>query len=205
MALEAALLNLSQGVDFRRVKLGECCEVVSGATPRTERPEYWNGTIPWATPRDVSSLDGPTLTRTEARITDEGYRSCSTTLLPVGAVLFTSRAPIGLVAMAGLPVCTNQGFKSFIPGAEVDSRYLYWCLRREAPRIAARGSGSTFAEVSKSAISRFEIPLPSLSEQQRIAHALDAVEAIRCKRRQSLGLLEDLHESLSQQLFLGAS
>ncbi len=122
-------------------------------------------------------------------------------MLPPGAVLFSSRAPIGLVAIAGIPVCTNQGFKSFIPGPDVDTGYLFWCLRREAPRIANRGSGSTFAEVSKEVISRFEIPLPPLAEQRRIAAVLDRADALRRKRRESLRLLDEFLRSAFLEMF----
>jgi type I restriction enzyme S subunit len=122
-------------------------------------------------------------------------------MLPPGSVLFSSRAPIGLVAIAGIPVCTNQGFKSFIPGPDVDKGYLFWCLRREAPRIANRGSGSTFAEVSKEVVSRFEIPLPPLAEQRRIAAVLDRADGIRRKRRESLRLLDEFLRSAFLEMF----
>lgn len=164
---------------IRIARLDECCEIISGATPSRERPEYWNGSIPWATPVDISRLDKPDLLSTRERITDAGYASCSTTLLPRGAVLFSSRAPIGLVAIAAIPVCTNQGFKSLVPGPNVDSRYLYWCLRSLAPQIAAMGSGTTFAEVSMAVMGRVRVPLPDLPRQRRIAAILDKTDMVR--------------------------
>ena len=170
-------------------RLGECCEIVSGATPRTEISEYWNGAILWATPRDLSALRGRVLLQTAKSITRAGYESCSTSLLPSRAVLFTSRAPVGLVAIAGQPMCTNQGFKSLVPKAELNPEYLYWCLRSLAPAIERRGSGTTFTEVSKEVIARFEIPLPPLEEQGRIAAILDKMDAIRRKQGESLRLL----------------
>lgn len=186
---------------WNMVQLGECCDIVSGSTPRRDRAEFWNGEIAWATPRDLSRLDGRVLLDTAERITEEGYKSCPTTLMPPGAVLFTSRAPVGLVAIAGIRVCTNQGFKSLVPGPRVDSGYLYWCLRRYAPRIAARGSGSTFTEVSKKVLSRFEIPVPPLAEQRRIAAILDKADAIRRKRREAIGLLEEFLRSVFLEVF----
>ncbi len=138
---------------------------------------------------------------TADRITQEGYRSCSATMLPPGAVLFSSRAPIGLVAIAGIPVCTNQGFKSLIPGPDIDTGFLFWCLRHEAPSIAGRGSGSTFAEVSKEVISRFEIQLPPFAEQRRIAAVLDKADAIRRKRRESQRLLDAFLRSEFLEMF----
>lgn len=174
---------------WRTARLGECCEIVSGATPSTEIREYWDGEIPWATPRDLSALRGRVLLETAKSITRAGYESCSTSLLPSRAVLFSSRAPVGLVAIAGQPMCTNQGFKSLVPKAELNPEYLYWCLRSLASAIERRGSGTTFTEVSKEVISRFEIPLPPLEEQSRIAAILDKADAILRKRRESLRLL----------------
>ena len=92
-------------------RIGEVCDIVSGATPKTERPEFWGGGIPWATPKDLSELDGWSLDRTARTLTGEGLASCSAAMVPEGSVLLSSRAPIGLVAVASMPMCTNQGFK----------------------------------------------------------------------------------------------
>jgi len=137
---------------WRAVPLRECTEIVSGSTPSREIAEYWGGTIPWATPKDLSDLGGPILEDTPEYITEQGFKSCSTQLLPQGAVIFSSRAPIGLVAIAGKPMCTNQGFKSFIPGPEVHGKYLYYCLKEMVSQIQALGNGATFKEVSKAVI-----------------------------------------------------
>jgi type I restriction enzyme S subunit len=93
--------------------------------------------------------------------------------MPSGSVLFSSRAPIGYVAIARGSVCTNQGFKSFIPSDAVTSEYLYWFLRHATSAIRATGSGTTFAEVSKKRIQPFEVPLPPLNEQRRIVAAIE--------------------------------
>ena len=129
--------------------LGEIGEVVSGSTPRTTVTEYWGGDISWITPDDLSGYTSKYIERGARSITQAGYDSCSTTLMPEDAVLFSSRAPIGYVAIARGPVCTNQGFKSFVPTEAVTSDYLYWFLRHATPGIRATGSGTTFAEVSK--------------------------------------------------------
>lgn len=190
------------GGSWDKVRLGDCCEIVSGSTPSRRVPDYWDGSIPWATPKDLSKLHGEkTLHTTNERITRTGYESCSTALLPVGSVLFSSRAPIGLVAVAGVRVCTNQGFKSLVPGASVDSSYLYWCLRHLAPALASRGSGSTFKEVSKARVAEFPIPLPPLPEQRRIAAILDQADAVRRKRQEALALTEELLRSAFHDMF----
>jgi type I restriction enzyme S subunit len=114
------------------VPLGECCRIVSGSTPKRNKAEYWDGDIPWVTPKDLSKLDSPILKDAPEKITQAGYTSCSTTLMPEGSILFSSRAPIGHVAIAGRAMCTNQGFKSLVPGDKVHSPYLYWCMRQYA-------------------------------------------------------------------------
>jgi len=186
---------------WREVRLAEHCEIVSGATPRRDHPEYWGGNIAWVTPKDLRGLDGPVLENTPEKITKAGYESCSTRLLPAGSVLFSSRAPIGLVAITGREMCTNQGFKSLIPGAGVDAGYLYWCLKREAPRIDAQSSGTTFSEVSRKGMERIKIPLPPLPEQRRIAAILDKADAIRRKRQQTLDLADQFLRSAFLDMF----
>lgn len=171
---------------WRWARLGDCCDIVSGSTPRTDNPLFWHGPIAWATPKDLSALDGSVLEGTPQTITEAGYRSCSTTMLPVGAVLFSSRAPIGLVAIAGRSMCTNQGFKSLVPGPDVHSGFLYWCLRHQAAAVAARGNGTTFKEISKLAMGEIRVPLPSLAEQRRIAGILDKADDVRRKRQFAL-------------------
>lgn len=187
---------------WQLVSLGRCCEVVGGATPRRDEPRYWGGDIPWVTPKDISELDEPVLTNPPESITEPGYRSASTRLLPAGSILFSSRAPIGLVAIAGRPMCTNQGFKSLIPGPDVDSRFLYHAIKRHVPRIQAMGNGATFKEVSKEVMERVEVALPKdVREQRRIAAILDKADAIRRKRRQALAETNTLLRSVFLEMF----
>lgn len=176
-------------------RLGDCCEVISGATPKTGIDDYWGGEILWATPKDISKLKSPFLVDTPDKITMEGYRSCSTKLIPVGAVLVSSRAPIGLVAIAGAEMCTNQGFKSLVPGQTLHSGYLYHCMKANSARLAALGNGATFKEVSKSIVENFEIPLPPLQEQQRIAAILDKAGSLRRNRQEAIRLADEFLRS----------
>jgi type I restriction enzyme, S subunit len=153
--------------------LGEVCQIVSGSTPRTSMKEYWGGRIAWITPDDLSGYREKTITKGSRSITKAGYDSCSTRLLPVGAVLYTSRAPIGYVAIAAQPVCTNQGFKAFVPSMSLVSDYLYWFLRYATPEIRKLGSGTTFPELSRSKAADIPIPIAPLTEQRRIVAAID--------------------------------
>jgi type I restriction enzyme S subunit len=112
-------------IAFTPTPLSDCCEIISGATPKTGVDKYWDGEILWATPKDISNLPGIYIEDTPRKITEAGLRSCPATILPTGSVLFSSRAPIGHVAINTRPMATNQGFKSFIPnGEKIDAKYL---------------------------------------------------------------------------------
>lgn len=185
----------------RMVRLGECCTVVSGATPSTANNMYWGGDIPWATPKDLSMLSGRRISQTSDKLTHAGFASCSVEMLPAGSVLLSSRAPIGLVAVNDVPMCTNQGFKSLVPGPDVVAEYLYWCLRYYRPSLEAAGSGSTFKELSKEVVARFEIPLPSVAVQRRIATALDKADDVERERASTLPVVDDLLRAAFQKYF----
>ncbi len=168
--------NLPPG--WRWVKLGEVCQVIGGSTPSTGNSDYWDGDIVWVTPTDLGKLDGRVISSSSRRITSAGYQGCGTEILPAGTIVMSSRAPIGHVGIAGVPLCTNQGCKSFVPGPDVDSAFLYWSLKWVVPDLQALGSGATFTEVSKSHLQRFEILLPPLAEQKRIAATLNEQMAV---------------------------
>ena len=110
--------------------------VVGGATPSTKKSEnYENGKIAWITPKDLSTFSGRYIKRGERNITDVGLKSCSTQLLPKNTVLFSSRAPIGYIAIAANEVCTNQGFKSVVPNSKTDPLFLFYLLKYNKDRI----------------------------------------------------------------------
>ncbi|EJH7009587.1 restriction endonuclease subunit S [Salmonella enterica] len=173
------------------VKLKDCCEVVGGATPKRNIASYWEGDIPWITPKDISNLNSPFIYEAPEYISSAGYKAAATYMLPVGTILLTSRAPIGNVAIAGIELCTNQGFKSLIPGKNVHNKYLYHCIKKFAPKLELLGNGATFKEVSKTVVENFEIPLPPFEEQIRIARILDKCDGIRQKREQAIKLADD--------------
>ena len=182
--------------------IGEVCEVVSGATPKTGKPEFWDGNIPWVTPKDLSALGQKHLSDTLRQITKAGLKSCAARMLPAQSVLFSSRAPIGLVAINTLPVCTNQGFKSLVPRFDlVSPDFLFWWLKTQEKHVQSKGRGATFKEVSKKIVEDLQIPLPPLDEQQRIAGILDAADALRAKRREALAWLDTLLQSTFLDMF----
>ncbi len=189
-------------MSWSMVKLRDCCEVVGGATPKREVSEYWDSPdVPWVTPKDVSDLACPILENAPEYISEAGFKSCSTSMLPKGSVLVTSRAPIGNIAITGRDMCTNQGFKSLIPGEMVDGLYLYYCMKHSSQRLQALGNGATFKEVSKKIVEEFEIPLPSLVEQKHIAAILDKADNIRRKRQQAIQLADDFLRAVFLDMF----
>lgn len=186
---------------MRTAPLGDIADIVSGATPKTGVAEYWGGDVQWATPADLSKLEGPYISKTPRTLTDAGVRSCGTTILPVGSVLLSSRAPIGHVAINTVPMATNQGFKSLVPRSNVDAKYLYHWLRSTTAYLQSLGNGATFKELSKKTTEQIRVPLPTLSEQRRIAEILDHSDALRAKRRQVLALLDSLTVSVFHDMF----
>ncbi|GGS00484.1 type I restriction modification enzyme protein S [Micromonospora fulviviridis] len=185
-----------------KARLSDCCEIVSGATPKTGVEEYWDGEIPWATPKDLSVLRGTYIHDTPRKITAAGLRSCAASVLPAGSVLLSSRAPIGHVAINTIPMATNQGFKSLVPDARaVEAKYLYWWLKGNRSYLEGLGNGATFKEISKAVVAQVEIPLPPLEEQRRIAEVLNRADEVRTKRREALAHLDDLTQSIFLDMF----
>lgn len=140
-------------------------EVVGGATPSKKRPEYYCQVgIGWVTPRDLSNTNDKFLSRGADDITEEGYKSCSAKLMPKGSVLFSSRAPIGYVAIATNEVATNQGFKSVVPNKSIGTAFTYCFLVRNKQRIADMGAGTTFPEVSSKIMKSVKLTIPCPGE-----------------------------------------
>jgi len=185
-----------------KVRMDQCAEIISGGTPKTSEPSYWDGNIQWATPKDLSELDGAYISETARKITQSGLQSCAATILPPNSVMFSSRAPIGYVAINTVPMATNQGFKSFVPNHDcLDPKFLYHWLRKNRLYLEALGSGATFKEVSKTVVSRVEISLPPLSEQEQIAKVLDKADALRANRKTTMDVLYEFSQSIFLEIF----
>lgn len=139
-------------------------DVTGGATPSKKKPEYYchNG-IGWITPRDLSSTSDKFIAHGADDITRSGFDSCSAKKLPTGSVLFSSRAPIGYIAIAADEITTNQGFKSVVPHREIGTAFVYCFLVRNRDRIADTGSGTTFPEVSSKTMASIELALPDVA------------------------------------------
>lgn len=157
------------------VRLGDVGAIVGGGTPKSSEPKYWadGPDIPWLTPADMRSQSSRLVSRGARDITALGLAESSAQLLPAGAVLFSSRAPIGHVGIAAQPLATNQGFKSCVPYVSAMTKYFYLFLRYVGPSVDATATGTTFKEVSGKDVALIPVPVPPLAEQRRIAARLD--------------------------------
>ena len=184
-------------------KIGDIGKVVGGATPSTKDENNYGGSISWITPKDLASYQDRYIFHGERSITQKGLDSCSTVMLPKGSILFSSRAPIGYVAIAAKEMCTNQGFKSIIPNETINPLFLFYLLKFNASNIAAKGSGTTFPEISAKIMESIEVSFPeSIEGQKQIANFLDSIDSkIECNRKINdnlvyLARLEIYHNSL---------
>lgn len=158
-------------------QLSEIGEIVSGGTPNTKIEEYWNGNIPWITPKDLSGFTDRYIYSGERNITELGLENSSAKLLPRNTVLFSSRAPIGYVALAGDNLATNQGFKSIIcDDKKAYPLFIYYLLKSKKNDIENIAGGSTFKEVSGKVMKEFKVQIPPLTEQKAIANILSTLD-----------------------------
>lgn len=160
---------------WKWVRLHDIGTIVSGATPKTNVTEYWSpATVPWITPADLGKNKKKTISCGERFISMKGYQSCSAVLLPKGSVVYSSRAPIGHIAIAENELATNQGCKSISPNFQIVlSEYIYYALIALTSDIQSRASGTTFLEISGKKLGDTLFPLPPLAEQRRIVTSLN--------------------------------
>lgn len=159
---------------WKWVQLKTVGKIVGGGTPKTNIPDYWdNGRIPWFTPADLGKVSDIYVGISARKITEKGLANSSATMMPANSVLFSSRAPIGYIALAREDCCTNQGCKSFVANELViSSLWAYWVLKARTQDIIERASGTTFKEISGRGMGDTWIPLPPMEEQERIVHKI---------------------------------
>ncbi len=157
-------------------KIGKITDIISGGTPSSKVSEYYEkGEIPWISPADLSGYTDMYISHGRKNITELGLQKSSAKLMPKDTVLLSSRAPIGYVAIARNALCTNQGFKSFLPSKAYIPQYLYFYLKSIKHILESYASGTTFLELSGSKAALVEVPLPPLAEQQRIVERIESL------------------------------
>ena len=183
-----------------KYKLGEICEIVSGSTPKTNVPEYWDGDVKWITPAEISE-ESYIIEDTARHITDLGVQKTGLTSFPEGTVILSSRAPIGKVAIAGCEMYCNQGFKNLICSEIIDNRYLYWFLKGNTEYLNSLGRGATFKEISKKIVSDIEITVPAIEKQRAAVKVLEKTSGIIATRKQELRTLDNLIKARFVEMF----
>lgn len=157
-------------------KVKDVAKIVSGATPKTGIEENWGGDIPWLTPKDLSDNPAPYTSHGSRFLTEQGFNSCSTHMLPKGTVLLTSRAPVGYVSVAANDICTNQGFKSLVLEDGEISEFWYYLLSANTETLLNYSGGSTFKELSKRSLEQIEFLIPPIEEQREIVSFMQALD-----------------------------
>lgn len=184
-------------------KLGDLGDIVGGSTPSKSKPEYYTTHgIAWLTPKDLSTSKAKFTSRGEIDITDEGYNSTSTKLMPRGSVLFSSRAPIGYLTIAKNEICTNQGFKSLVPNG-AGTGFIYYSLRHLTPQIENRATGSTFKEASATLMRSVETIVPPTSILNKFEELLRPILQFQEKKEEENQRLAALRDTLLPKLMSG--
>lgn len=162
---------------MKQYRIEEICEVISGGTPSTKVANYWNGDIVWLTPKDLSNITTKWISRSSNKITKDGLDNSAARMLPINAVLLSSRAPIGYLALAKKPLCTNQGFKSMICNTNyILPEYLYYYLHTKVEELNNISTGSTFKELSSSLLKNYVVSIHDLTTQQHIVDILGSID-----------------------------
>lgn len=175
-------------------------KVFNGSTPKSSEPEYWDGDIPWVTPEDLGELASVEISGTKRYITQAGYESCGTNLVPTGSLVLSTRAPIGHLAIAAVALCTNQGCRALVPRSNIRSRFSYYVLYASRQELVSLGQGSTFMELGKPELETLIFPFPKTEEQQAIADFLDEetsrIDELIAKKQRLIELLQEQRTAL---------
>ncbi len=183
-----------------RVKLGDICTVVSGSTPKSNVPDYWDGDIIWITPAELT--DSSYIIYDSVRhITQKAVQETSLRPFPAGTVILSSRAPIGKTAIAGSEMYCNQGFKNLICSSRIYNKYLYFFLSCKTDFLNSLGRGATFKEISKSIVEGIEIPLPDVLKQRKIADEFEQIQKIEQDYHRQLSFFDQLVKSRFVEMF----
>ncbi|WP_317137696.1 restriction endonuclease subunit S [Methanochimaera problematica] len=192
--------ELPEGWEWKQ--LGDIGKIFSGSTPSTKVEENFNGDIPWITPADLSNFDEMYIQKGKKNISEKGLKSTSIKILPKGTVLFSSRAPVGYVAIADNPITTNQGFKNLVLNDDrIIPEYVFYYLKANKKLAEKYASGTTFLEVSSTRFSQIPIVIPPLETQRKIVAILEKAEATQRLRAEADALTQELVQSVFLEMF----
>lgn len=189
--------------EWREFKIKEVANVVAGGTPKTSIHEYWNGSISWITPKDLSNHKNKYISNGSRSITDLGLKKSAAKLLPPETILLTSRAPIGYMAIAENEITTNQGFKNIICDKnKVNNHFLYYYLLVNMDQIKGFASGATFPEISGKTLKNIRIQIPNIESQTKIADVLSTYDRLIENNSRRIQILEQTAEELYKEWFV---
>ena len=187
---------------WKECRLEEVAKIVGGGTPKTDVDEYWNGDIPWITPKDLSNFSGRYISKGERNISEKGLVNSSAKLLPPGTILLTSRAPVGYLAIAENEITTNQGFRSLVPLNNIDNIFLFYLLKNNIEYLKSQATGTTFGELAGSVLKSLVFLFPPLPEQRAIASVLSSLDDKIDLLHRENKTLEAMAETLFRQWFV---
>ena len=183
---------------------GFIVSVESGGTPKTSVEKYWDGDVPWLTPKEITRGNGALyVSSTERSITDKGLSSSAAKLMPPDTVMLTKRAPVGAVSIAAVPMCTNQGFLNFVCGPNLLPAYLAYWLLANGPYLDAVANGSTYPELYKSDLFEFEIAIPSIEKQKEVLKVITSTKQLMLILDAATNSAVDVEEVLKLQNIRG--
>jgi len=186
--------------EWETVPLKRIFKIINGGTPSSSEESYWNGEIVWVTPNDLSKLTEACIVDSERKITEDGLHNCSARIVPKGSIVISTRAPIGYVAIAEVPLCTNQGCKSLVPTKVINNKYFYYWMHSISFYLNVLGQGTTFLELSNSSLSVVELLTPSINEQKAIANFLDlktaGIDGLIADKEKLIELLQEKRQAI---------
>jgi type I restriction enzyme S subunit len=186
------------------MSIGDAVETVGGATPDTKNSDFWVPQVHcWTTPKDLSGIAAPILLDTERKLSAEGIKRVSSGLLPTGTLLLSSRAPIGYLAIAQVPLAINQGYIAMLPGGLLSPLYLFFWCRQNMENIKSRANGSTFMEISKRAFRPIPVLVPSPELIHRFADTANALFKRLSENEKQAQTLSTLRDTLLPSLISG--
>ena len=191
---------LNDKTEWKFSKIKNIGKIISGSTPSTNIPKYWNGEYLWMTPAELND-NSFIVNSTERKVTHLGIKNSSLIELPIGTVLLSSRAPIGKVAIVGENMFCNQGFKNIIPNEEVNSIYLYYILKEKKEYLNLLGRGATFKELSKEIVENISIKVPPIELQNKFAERIKKIEKLKFEIEKSIEIAQNLYNSLIFKYF----
>lgn len=189
--IDAQFGQLLENNELFESTFSELGEIVGGGTPSKKVEEYWNGDIPWISPKDLSLNTALFTSKGQNSITELGYKKSSAKMMPQNSILFSSRAPIGYITIAENDISTNQGFKSIVPNPEYPYTFLYELLKQETPSLESSASGSTFKEVSGTHLKQHIVEIPSITAIKDFHESVEPLfQAIRLNEKEIQKLIE---------------